>query len=154
MAPWEIAVVSLADPPAWLLLEAPRSTTPGSPAPKATTRILKPQMEELGLAPDLSRLPESVLELIRHGNGTEYPSRSEADWAVCVEMFRAGYGLDEVWMVMTNPENGISEKFYEKGARGEDYLELTISKAHAHWKSRHGGRGRTYAARKRRISID
>ena len=67
-------------------------------------------------------------------------------------MFRAGYGLDEVWMVMTNPENSISEKFYEKGARGEDYLELTISKAH--WKSRHGERGRTYAARKRRISID
>ena len=111
-------------------------------------------MEELGLSPDLSRLPESVLELIRHGNRTEYPSRSEADWAVCVEMFRAGYGLDEVWMVMTNPENGISEKFYEKGARGEDYLELTISKAHAHWKSRHGGRRRTYVARKRRISID
>jgi hypothetical protein len=111
-------------------------------------------MEELGLAPDLSRLPASVLELIRHGNGTEYPSRSEADWAVCVGMFRAGYGLDEVWMVMTNPENGISEKFYEKGARGEDYLELTISKAHAHWKSRHGERGRTYAARKGRISID
>ena len=111
-------------------------------------------MEELGLAPDLSRLPASVLELIRHGNGTEYPSRSEADWAVCVEMFRAAYGLDEVWMVITNPENGISEKFFEKGARGEDYLELTISKAHAHWKSRHGERGRTYAARKGRISID
>jgi len=111
-------------------------------------------MEELGLAPDLSRLPERVLELIRHGNRTEYPSRSEADWAVCVEMFRASYGLDEVWLVMTNPENGISEKFYEKGARGEDYLELTISKAHEHWKSRHGGRGKTYAARKRRISID
>jgi hypothetical protein len=73
VAPWENAVVSLADPPAWLLLEAPRSTTPGSPAPKATTHILKPQMEELGLAPDLSRLPESVLELIRHGNGTEIP---------------------------------------------------------------------------------
>ena len=154
MAPWEIAVVSLADPPAWLLLEAPGSTTPGSPAPKATTRILKSQMEELGLAPDLSRLPASVLELIRHGNRTEYPSRSEADWAVCVEMFRAGYGLDEVWMVMTNPENGISEKFYEKGARGEAYLELTISKAHEYWQSRRGGRGCTYAARKRRISID
>jgi len=111
-------------------------------------------MEEVGLAPDLSRLPESVLKLIRHGNGTEYPSRSEADWAVCVAMFQAGYGLDEVWLIMTNPENGISEKFYGKGPRGEDYLELTISKAHKHWKSRHGERGRTYAARKRWISID
>jgi hypothetical protein len=153
VAPWEIAVVSLADPPAWLLLEAPRSTTPNSTTRKAATRIPRPKIE-LGLAPDLSRLPESLLELVRRGNGREYPSRSEADWAVCVEMFRAGYGLDEVWTVMTNPENGISEKFYEKGARGEDYLELTIRKAHAHWKSRHGGRGRTYAARKGRIAID
>ena len=66
-------MVSLADPPAWLLLEAPRSTTPGSPAPKATTRILKPQMEELGLAPDLSRLPASVLDFIRHGDGRSAP---------------------------------------------------------------------------------
>jgi hypothetical protein len=111
-------------------------------------------MEELGLAPDLSRLPTGILELVRRGNGTEYPSRSEADWAVCVEMFRAGYGLDEVWMVMTNPENGIAEKFYEKGARGEDYLELTISKAQAHWTSGQGGRGRIYAAREGRISLD
>jgi hypothetical protein len=108
----------------------------------------------LGIDPDLSRLPASVHELIRQGNRTEYPSRSEADWAVCVEMFLAGYGLDEVWMVMTNPENGISAKFYEKGARGEDYLELTISKAHAHWKSRRSGRGHTYARRKRRSTID
>ena len=147
-------MVSLANPPAWLPLEAPRSTTPRSATLGSTARIRKPQMEELGLAPDLSRLPASVLELIRHGNSTEHPSRSEADWEVCVEMFRAGYGLDEVWMVMTNPENGISEKFYEKGPRGEDYLELTISKAHKHWKARHGERGRTYAARRRRISID
>ncbi len=143
-------MVSLASPPAWLLLEAPRSTTPGPATPRSVTRIPRPQMEELGLAPDLSRLPAGVIELIRHGNRTEYPSRSEADWAVCVEMLRIGYGLDEVWMVMTNPENGISEKFFEKGALGEDYLELTISKAHAYWKSRHGGRGRTYARRRGR----
>jgi hypothetical protein len=143
-------VVSLASPPAWLLIAAPRSASPS----RSITRIPKSQMEELGLAPDLSRLPASVLELITHGNGTEYPSRSEADFAVCVGMFRAGYGVDEIWMVMTNPQNGISEKFFEKDAGGEDYLELTLSKAHAHWKSRRGGRGRTYARRKRRASID
>jgi hypothetical protein len=141
--------VSLANAPAWLLIEAPRSAST-----RSTTRIPKLQMEELGLTPDLSRLPASVLELITHGNRAEYPSRSEADFAVCVGMLRAGYGVDEIWMVMTNPENGISEKFFEKGAGGEDYLELTISKAHAHWKSRRGGRGRTYARRKRRASID
>jgi hypothetical protein len=147
-------MVSLADPPPWLLLEAPRSTMPGSPAPKATTRILKPQMEELGLALTSHASQKASSSSSGTATARKYPSRSEADWAICVEMFRAGYGLDEVWMVMTNPENGISEKFYEKGARGEDYLELTISKAHAHWKSRHGERRRAYAARKRRISID
>ncbi len=150
-------MVSLANPPAWLPLEAPRSTKPRSATLGSTARIRKPQMEELeklGLAPNLSRLPAGILELIKRGNRTEYPSRSEADWAVCVEMLRAGYGLDEIWMVMTNPENGISQKFFEKGALAEDYLELTISKAHAYRELRHGGRGRTYAARKRRISID
>ncbi len=149
MAPREIAVVSMADPPAWLLLEARRSTTSRSP-----TRIPKSEMEELGLAPDLSCLPASLLELIRHGNHDEYPSRSEADWAVCLAMFEAGYGFDEVWMVMTNPHNGISEKYFEKGGSGEDYLQLTVSKAHECWKSRRGGRGRTYARRRGRISFD
>jgi hypothetical protein len=93
-------------------------------------------------------------DLIWHGNHGEYESRSDADFAVCLAMFGAGYVEAEVWAVMTNPANAISEKFCEKGPRGEDYLELTISKAHAHWKSRHGERGRTYAARKGRISID
>jgi hypothetical protein len=144
VAPREIAVVSLADPPAWLPLESP----------KPATRVPKPDMQELGLDPDLSRLPADARVLIRHGNSDEYPSRSEADWAACVEMFDAGYGLDEVWMVMTNPHNGISEKYFEKGARGEDYLELTVSKAHEYWKSRRGGRGRTYARRRGRISFD
>ena len=137
-------MVALADPPRWLLLQSPKSAT----------RVLKPQMEELGLDPDLSRLSADVRDLIRHGNRDEYPSRSEADWAVCLAMLEAGYGLDEIWMVMTNPDNGISAKYFEKGTWGEDYLELTVSNAHEYWKSRRGGRGRTYARRKRRISID
>jgi hypothetical protein len=95
-----LPVVGLADPPPWLLLERPK------PVP----RISKPEMENLGLAPDLSRLPPKVQSLIKNGNRGEYPSRSEADWAVCVAMFRTGYGIDEVWIVMTSPENDISEK--------------------------------------------
>ncbi len=68
-------------------------------------------------------------DLIRHGNGGEYESRSDADFAACVAMFGAGYNVGEVWAVMTDPTNGISEKFIEKGRDGERYLELTIGKA-------------------------
>jgi hypothetical protein len=69
--------------------------------------------------------------LIRYGNRGEYQSRSEADMAACVAMLGAGYGVGEVWSAMTDPTNGISEKFIEKGNQGERYLQLTISKAQA-----------------------
>jgi hypothetical protein len=85
--------------------------------------------------PDLLRLSQRMQNLIRYGNRGEYESRSEADMAACVAMFAAGYGADEVWATMSDPVNGISEKFVEKGRRGEQYLELTISKAQSVVKS-------------------
>ncbi len=85
--------------------------------------------ESVRPAPDLSRLSRRMQDLIRHGNHGEYPCRSRADMAVCTGMFGAGYSEAEVWVVMTDPANGISEKFLEKGRDGERYLELTIGKA-------------------------
>lgn len=67
--------------------------------------------ENLGLVPDLSRLPSNMLDLIRSVNCGEYSSRSEARVAVCATMLRAGCGVDEVWMVMTDSANRISEGF-------------------------------------------
>jgi hypothetical protein len=90
-------------------------------------RLRRPK--DVGPAPDLSRLSQRAQNLIRHGNHGEYPSRSEADMAICVAMFAAGYDVGEVWTVMTDPTNAISEKFFEKGRHGERYLELTISRA-------------------------
>jgi hypothetical protein len=78
---------------------------------------------------ELSRLSARIRDLIVHGNRREYLSRSEADFAACVAMFGAGYTEAEVWAVMTDPANGISEKFFEKGRHGEAYLGLTIGKA-------------------------
>ncbi len=86
-------------------------------------------LENLGLAPDLSRVPEEVQNLIRHGNhgGT---SHSETGMAVCATMFRAGYSVAEVWMVVTDPLNGISEMFFEVGGKcAETHLEQSISEA-------------------------
>ena len=71
--------------------------------------------EELGLRPDLSRLSVEVRNLIRHGNRGQYPTHSEAAAAACVELLRAAYGASEVWTVLTDPINSISEVFFTKG---------------------------------------
>ena len=116
LSPWE---VGLAPAPAWVPLEEPQETP----------RITPPTY--MGPPPELSRLSQRMQELIRHGNRGEYESRSEADFAVCIAMVGAGYGVSEVWATMTDPTNAISEKFLEKGRQGERYLQLTISKAQA-----------------------
>jgi hypothetical protein len=82
--------------------------------------------------PDLSRLSGRIRALISRGNrgaGRPYPSRSEADFAVCLAMSAAGYAEAEVWAVMTDSAHGISEKVLEKGRHGDAYLSLTVDKA-------------------------
>lgn len=80
-------------------------------------------------APDLSRLSARTRRLVERGNRGEYPSRSEADFAVCLAMFGAGYSESDVWAVMTDPIHGIAAKYLEKGRHGDAYLSLTIGKA-------------------------
>lgn len=111
--------------------------------------------KELGVVSEASRLSERISNLVSYGNRGEYPSRSEADMAACVAMFGAGYGEAEVWGAMTDPSNGISEKFLEKGRDGERYLTLTIGKAEALARaSRRQRRGdKVYARRKAVISV-
>jgi RepB DNA-primase N-terminal domain len=109
--------------------------------------------EKVGPAPDLSRLPLRMQDLVRSGNRGEYSCRSRADMAACVAMFAAGYSEAEVWAAMSDPANGISEKFLQKGRHGERYLSLTIGKARARAQAspRVGaprlGRGKVYARR-------
>jgi RepB DNA-primase from phage plasmid len=97
--------------------------------PKSADRSRKPR--QVIQDADLSRLSARIRDLILHGNRGEYKSRSEADFAACVAMFGAGYAEAEVWAVMTNPANGITEKFFEKDRNGERYLALTIGKERA-----------------------
>ena len=79
--------------------------------------------------PDLSRLSGRMRALISRGNRSEYPSRSEADFAVCLAMFAARYLEAEVWAVMTDSAHGISKKYLEKGRHGGAYLSRTVGKA-------------------------
>jgi len=109
--------------------------------------------EKVGPAPDLSRLPHRIQDLVRSGNRGEYPCRSRADMAACAAMFAADYSEAEVWAAMSDPANGISEKFLEKGHHGERYLALTIGKARARAQASPRlstprlGRGKVYARR-------
>jgi hypothetical protein len=96
---------------------------------KPKTPDRSPARQYIGHNVDLSGLSPRVRDLIVHGNRGEYKSRSDADFAACVAMFGAGYAEAEVWAVMSDPANGISEKFFEKGRHGEAYLGLTIGKA-------------------------
>lgn len=84
--------------------------------------------------PDLFPLSDRMRDLISRGNrgaGSPYTSRSEADFAACLAMFAAGWSEAEVWAVMTDPAHGISEKYLEKGRRGDAYLALTVGKSRA-----------------------
>ncbi len=113
-----------------------------------------PQPENMGPSPDLSRLSRRMQELILHGNKGEYETRSDADFAACIAMFGAGYEASEVWAAMTDPTNGISEKFFEKGRDGARYMALTIGKAEARaGVSSYPRRGRVYARRKGAVSV-
>ena len=88
-------------------------------------------LEDLGLAPDLSDLPSEVRALIRHGHRGQYPTHSEAAAAVCAAMFRVDFGVAEIWMVMSDPTNGISRAFYSQdGEQGEAWLERITYEAH------------------------
>ncbi len=94
---------------------------------RASPRSIRPTPDDE--APDLSRLSARTRRLVEWGNSGEYPSRSEADFAVCLAMFGAGYSETDVWAVMTDPAHGIAAKYLEKGRHGDAYLLLTIGKA-------------------------
>ena len=108
-----------------------RALLPSLPEEKPPTVNRSRKPRHVTQTVDLSRLSPKMRDLIVYGNRGEYLSRSEADFAGCMAMFGAGYTETEVWTVMTDPANGISEKFSEKGRHGEQYLALTIGKARA-----------------------
>ena len=89
---------------------------------------------------------------VTRGHKGESRTRSDADFAACLAMFAAGYELPAVWAVMTDPSNGISEKYFEKDRDGDRYLALTIGKAEALAEvSPRSRRGRIYASRREAI---
>jgi putative DNA primase/helicase len=138
LSPWD---VDLAPAPSWVPLEESQKTPRLSPP------------ANLGPPPRLSRLSRKMQELIGHGNRGDYESRSDADFAACLAMFGAGYAETEVWAVMTDPANAISEKFFQKGSDGERYLTLTIGKARAQVAASPRRRGRVYARGKGVVSL-
>jgi hypothetical protein len=134
--------------PAELEASLPRIPQTHVSCAQRSVRLQQPFAE-----PDLSRLSEPMRELVVVGNSGQYVSRSEADFAVCLAMFRAGYEEADVWAVMTNPGHAISEKFLEKGRDGDRYLSLTIGKAATAARRPRVRAGRSRARRLQRRAI-
>lgn len=103
---------------------------PGLPPP-ANPGVVPPL--PLGKAPsapvDLSRLSPRMRRLAHTGNDGQYPSRSEADFAVAVAMFGKGYTANEVLAVLSDRSLGISEKAREQGRHAASYLTRTVERA-------------------------
>ena len=81
---------------------------------------------------DLDRLSPRMRNLIALGNaaaGKPYKTRSEADFAVAIAMFGAGFEEEAIYAVLSDPSNGISARYREKGPHGGAYLSTTIAKA-------------------------
>ena len=88
--------------------------------------------KRLSTTEDLHRLSPRMRNLISVGNagaGKPYKTRSEADFAVAIAMFGAGFTEEAIWAVLSDPANGISAKFQEKGRYGNRYLKTTIDEA-------------------------
>lgn len=99
-------------------------------------------MTDPRLTPDISQLSWETLELIKHGVRGDDRSQCEARLKVCIEMIHAGYGVPDIWAVMTEPGNGISRVFFESiGEEAEDLLEQIISEADAAAKQPEGTYG-------------
>jgi hypothetical protein len=126
---------------------------PRDPDVRAKTAHHASRPAGIGQVPDLSRLSSRIRELVLYGNRGEYGSRSNADMAVCIAMFGSGYTEADVWAVMTEPTNGISEKFIEKGRDGERYLALTIGKAAARARTTNISVGKSKARRVRKRAV-
>ena len=72
---------------------------------------------------------KSLISLGNAGAGKPYETRSEADFAVAIAMFGAGFAEEAIWDVLSDPTNGISAKYQEKGRHGPRYLKTTIDEA-------------------------
>jgi hypothetical protein len=87
--------------------------------------------EDLGLRPDLSRLPNEIRNLIRHGSYVRHAGCADTLVEVSAAMFQASFGVDEIWMILTDPTNAVSAAFFSRGGeQGEAYMERIISQAH------------------------
>ncbi len=85
----------------------------------------------------VDELPESVSDnmkvLIVQGKDPDepnkYPSRSEALFAVCCALVRAGMSDDKIFGVITDSNFGIATSIIEKGSKAESYAKRQIERA-------------------------
>jgi len=83
--------------------------------------------------PIVSALPKWASSLIRtgHADGYDYPSRSEAVYAVACEMARRGFSDAQIIEVLLDADNAISAHVREKGRGAQAYARRQAQSARA-----------------------
>lgn len=85
------------------------------------------QVEEFTEHITLPSLSIATLSLIDGNNVNKFPSRSERDFAVVVDMIKAGMLFDEIQDIFDS--SPVGDKYREKGAHSDDYLTKTYNAA-------------------------
>lgn len=82
---------------------------------------------------NVSALPQWALSLIRtgHADGHNYPSRSEAVYAVACEMARRGFSDAQIIEVLLDADNAISAHVRDKGRGAQAYARRQVQSARA-----------------------
>jgi len=118
--------VPVAQPPAWFLemLKTHEAVLARTPTPRDPLSNLQEE-DTLDLG-DL-RLPDRVHRLIVEGCDHTFPSRSECDLYVCIQLVACGVADDVIQAIFDSYE--IGSRYREPG-QGDRYLGLTLEKAH------------------------
>lgn len=77
-----------------------------------------------------SQIAPTILRTIKDGNFLErYPSRSERDQAVILELLLNRFTREQIKAIFNNPDFAISDRYLGLGRRGDTYLKRSIIKA-------------------------
>ncbi len=112
--------------------KAPPKTTVASVTREAVGLEGLPRLESIDQLPDA--VSDRIRGLIVRGHDSEdpdkYPSRSEALFAVCCALAKAGVSDDIILGIITDQDFGISASILDKNQNAERYARRQIKQAH------------------------
>lgn len=126
VSPQEAAIATA---PAWFLdmLKTHETALARAPTARGSLSRRLQEGETMDLDDLLDTLPDRVHRLVLEGCDHTFPSRSECDLYVCIQLVARGVSDDVIQAIFDSCE--IGSKYREPG-QGDRYLGITLEKAH------------------------